>query len=76
MPSSVPVPPIVFPVAPLKKWIPEPPLPRSSAIESIEVLYKPLDFRVLGWGIHWVIVFFLLSIVAGFALRRPFGVEI
>lgn len=49
---------------------------RSAAVESIEVKYRPLDLRLFGMGVNWLVFFFLLSIVAGFAFRRVLGVEI
>jgi hypothetical protein len=49
---------------------------RSTAVESIEVGYRPLELRMFGWPIHWLVFFFLLSIIAGFAFRRVLGVEI
>jgi len=54
----------------------ESPINRSSAVERIDVGYRPLDLDVLGFGIDWLIFFFVVSIAAGFALRKPLGVEI
>jgi len=54
----------------------EPPVPASSRIASIAVTYPERDVDVLGWGLHWMVVFFALSIVFAFALRGPFGVTI
>ena len=31
---------------------------------------------IFGWGIHWLILFFVLSIAFGFALKDRFGVTI
>jgi len=31
---------------------------------------------IFGWGIHWLILFFVLSIAFGFALKHSFGVTI
>jgi uncharacterized membrane protein (DUF106 family) len=53
----------------------EPPI-SSRAVESIEVKYKPLDLKLFGWSVNWLVFFFLLSILSGFALRRVLGVEI
>jgi uncharacterized membrane protein (DUF106 family) len=53
----------------------EPPI-SSRAVESIEIKYKPLELELLGWSVNWLVFFFLLSILAGFAFRRVLGVEI
>jgi uncharacterized membrane protein (DUF106 family) len=54
----------------------EDPLPASAPIESITVGYPDAEVSLLGWGLHWIIVFFVLSIVFAFALRNRFGVTI
>jgi hypothetical protein len=54
----------------------EDPLPASAPIESITVVYPDADVSLFGWGLHWIIVFFVLSIVFAFALRNRFGVTI
>lgn len=54
----------------------ERPLPTDSPIQSIEITYPSLRMEVLGWHIHWLVVFFVLSIVAGYALKGLFKVEI
>lgn len=54
----------------------EPPVPAASRIGSIAVTYQERDVDVFGWGLHWMVVFFVLSIVFAFALRGPFGVTI
>jgi len=54
----------------------ESPIPGSSPVESIQVNYKPLELAVFGWHIHWLVLFFVLSIVFGFALKGVMGVEV
>jgi hypothetical protein len=54
----------------------ESPIPRSNGIQSVEVRYKALPLSLFGFGIDWLLFFFVASIVFGFALRRPLGVEI
>ena len=54
----------------------EPPLPADGPVESIRVAYPERDIDVLGWKLNWMLVFFVLSIVFAFALRKPFGVTI
>jgi hypothetical protein len=52
----------------------EPPLPAQSPIHAINLRYPEHDVDVFGWPLHWMIVFFILTIVFAFALRGPFGV--
>ena len=52
----------------------EPPLPADSVLSSLTVGYPDGNVDVFGWQLHWMIVYFALSIVFAFALRKPFGV--
>jgi uncharacterized membrane protein (DUF106 family) len=52
----------------------EPPLPADSALSSLTVAYQDGNVDVFGWQLHWMIVYFALSIAFAFALRKPFGV--
>jgi uncharacterized membrane protein (DUF106 family) len=54
----------------------EKPLPAALPIKSVEVTYPPRRLNFLGIRLHWLIAYFALSIVFGFALKRPFKVEI
>jgi hypothetical protein len=54
----------------------EAPLPGDSMIRSISLSYPERDVDVFGWPLHWMIVFFALTLVFGFALRGPLGVTI
>ena len=54
----------------------EAPLPGGSPIKSIEILYEGRTLNFLGLGVHWLVAYFLLSIVLGFALKGVFKVEI
>ena len=51
-------------------------LPSDGAIESITVTYPDANVGVFGFELHWMIVYFVLSIVFAFILRGPFGVTI
>jgi hypothetical protein len=53
----------------------EPPLP-DGPLESIAVSYPEAEVSLLGWETHWLVVFFILTMVAAFALRGPFRVTI
>ena len=61
----------------------EPPLPAAGPVEQIAFTLPPVTVNLLGWTVRewagvpaWMIVYFLLSIVFAFALRKPFGVQI
>jgi uncharacterized membrane protein (DUF106 family) len=54
----------------------EAPISKQSAIESIEIIYPDLDISFLGFGMNWLILFFILSMVFGFALKGTLGVSI
>ena len=45
-------------------------------IEAIMVAYPEREVSLLGFGTHWLIAFFVLSIVFAFALKSRFGVVI
>ena len=54
----------------------EPPIAADHAISAVEIGYAALDMRAFGWPVHWLVAFFVLSIVFGFALKGPLGVEL
>jgi hypothetical protein len=54
----------------------EPPVSELSAVESIEIGYSPKRLILFGWHIHWLVAFFVLSVVFGFALKGVFHVQI
>jgi hypothetical protein len=54
----------------------EPALPRNSAITAIAVTYPSRAIRILGWDLHWMVIFFVLTLVFAVLLRRRFGVVI
>ncbi len=54
----------------------EPPLPKASRMERIEVKYPSRTVTVAGWGIHWMVIFFVLSIVFVLILKGLFGVSL
>jgi uncharacterized membrane protein (DUF106 family) len=54
----------------------EPPLPSGSPVRAIHLSYPDREVSVLGYGMHWMIPFFALSIVFAFALRGAFKVTI
>jgi uncharacterized membrane protein (DUF106 family) len=54
----------------------ENPLPGESPVVSIEVAYPENEIDVLGYGLHWLIVYFILAVVFAFSLKSLFGVTI
>jgi hypothetical protein len=54
----------------------EPSLPSDAPIKSIRLTYPKRDLSLWGIGFHWLIGFFVLSLIAGFALKGVFKVEI
>ena len=54
----------------------ERPLPAGAPVESITVTYPHATIGVLWWEAHWIVVFFVLTIVIAFVLQRPFKVTL
>ena len=54
----------------------EPPLADSGPVVSIAVSYPEATINVLGWRIHWLIVYVVLSTACAFALAPRFGVTL
>jgi len=54
----------------------ETPLPSGSVLESIEIEYETVNVPFLWWQVNWLVLFFILSIVFGFIVKGPLGVEI
>jgi len=48
----------------------------ASPLREISLVYPSRRMNFLGWKIHWLIVYFVLSVIAGFALKKPLKVEI
>lgn len=54
----------------------ERPIDASQAVRAVEVDYPPLSIRAFGFGVDWMIFFFVASIVFGFLFKKPLGIEI
>jgi len=54
----------------------EPLIDRTSTIASVEVRHAPLPLSLFGFGVDWLLFFFVASLASGFAFRRLLGVEI
>jgi len=51
-------------------------IPASSPVESIEIDYPALPLTVFGWNIHWLVFFFIASLIFGFAFKGVLGVQV
>lgn len=54
----------------------ERPIPGGSGIESVTVTYPARGVSVVGWELHWLVVFFVLSLVLALIFRAPMKVVI
>lgn len=54
----------------------EPPIPKQLGIQRIDIHYPARSIKIFHWETHWLVVFFVLSIVFAFAFKRIFRVEI
>lgn len=54
----------------------EKPLPADTPLRSIEVLYQAKDLSLFGVSVNWLVAYFILSIIFGFAFKGIFKVEI
>ncbi len=54
----------------------EPALPENSPIESISINYPDRNIGVAGYGMNWIWLFFILSMVAGFIFKELLGIQI
>lgn len=52
----------------------EAPMGKASAVESVELGYSEAEVSLFGWETHWMIAFFILTMVFAFALKGFFGV--
>ena len=48
----------------------------EGGITQIDIAYPIAEMNVFGWHIHWIIVYFVLSIIAGLSMKGVFGVDI
>lgn len=56
----------------------ESPVPAGGPIRSIHLTYldRDLPLGVFGWRTHWLVIYFILSMLFAFLLRNRFGVAI
>jgi hypothetical protein len=51
-------------------------LPASSAVESIAINYPERNIEIAGYEINWIVLFFVLSMIAGFLFKELLGIQI
>lgn len=51
-------------------------LPENSPIESISINYPDRDIDIAGYGMNWIWLFFILSMIAGFIFKELLGIKI
>ncbi|MFH1539953.1 MAG: hypothetical protein ABIH66_13450 [bacterium] len=54
----------------------EPPLPADSPVKYIKLGYPARNGAFFGWNVHWLIPFFILTLIFGFAFKGMMRVEI
>jgi len=54
----------------------EAPVSKQIPVEKVEIAYPEHKMNLFGWKMHWLIAYFALSVVFGFAFKGVFGVEI
>jgi hypothetical protein len=54
----------------------EPALPENSPVESISVNYPDRNIDIAGYGMNWIWLFFILSMIAGFIFKELLGIKI
>lgn len=72
----------ISPLKPGKKFLDqvlyptEAPVDSRIPIQKIEIQYPDKSMNLFGWNIHWIVAYFVLSIVFGFAFKGIFKVQI
>jgi uncharacterized membrane protein (DUF106 family) len=51
-------------------------IPQASIVKVVQITYPSRSMPFFGWRVHWLVVYFVLSILFGFALKSRFNVEI
>lgn len=54
----------------------EPPIPPGIAAKSASVSYPSAEMELLGWRVHWVWPWLLISMAFGYALKGPLRVQV
>ncbi len=51
-------------------------LPSGGAIESISINYPERNIEIAGYEINWIVLFFVLSMIAGYLFKELLGIQI
>lgn len=51
-------------------------LTSDSFIKEIEIYYPPGIYSIFGFHIHWLLFFFIISVITGFASKKKLGVAL
>ncbi len=54
----------------------EPPLAGNSPIQSISISYPPRVIRFAGMEWNWIVLFFVVSLIAGFVFKTVLGIQV
>jgi uncharacterized membrane protein (DUF106 family) len=54
----------------------EPALPENTPFDSISINYPDRNIDIAGYGMNWIWLFFILSMVAGFIFKELLGIKI
>jgi uncharacterized membrane protein (DUF106 family) len=54
----------------------EPPLDPAARVQSVSLDHPERELRVLGWNTHWLLFFFVVSVVPAYLVKGLFGVEV
>jgi uncharacterized membrane protein (DUF106 family) len=54
----------------------EPALPENGPIDSISINYPDRNIDIAGYGMNWIWLFFILSMMAGFIFKELLGIQI
>ena len=53
-----------------------PPIPADSPIDRVRVNYSSASHWLLGWGVHWIVIFLVYSLISAAALKFLIKIEI
>lgn len=51
-------------------------LPSDSFIKEIRIRYPKRELSIWGWQIHWLVIFFVVSVGTSFAMKNVFKVQV
>ena len=54
----------------------EPPVPDDSAVAAITLAYSEPGLDVLGWRVHWMVLYVIISMITAFAFAKRLGVTL